>query len=146
MKLNPIDVFQPLSLRNLQVLPLPVGHSVPSVGYLSWPTAERAFLFTGDTGPGLEGCWERIAPDLLIIEVTHLNRAQKEMERLRHMTPGLLAGELAEFRKARDYLPRVIVSHIPIAYEDELRAELAAAGKQLEMEIEVGYEGLTLEL
>jgi len=146
MKLNPIDVFQPLSLRNLQVLPLPVGHSVPSVGYFIMADSGKSFFYTGDTGPGLEGCWERIAPDLLIIEVTHLNRAQKEMERLRHMTPGRLAGELAEFRTARDYLPRVIVSHIPIAYEDELRAELAAAGKQLEMEIEVGYEGLTLEL
>ena len=146
MKLNPVAVFQPISLQDLEVLPLPVSHSVPSAGYFIRADNGKSFFYTGDTGPGLEECWERIAPDLLIIEVTHLNRAQKEMERLRHMTPGLLAEELAGFRKARDYLPRVIVSHIPVAYEDEMREELDAAGKLLEMEIELGYEGLTVEL
>ncbi|MBN1689977.1 MAG: MBL fold metallo-hydrolase [Dehalococcoidia bacterium] len=146
MKLKPVSPFQPFLLQNLEVLPLPVSHSVPSAGYFIKAEGGKSFFYTGDTGPGLEGCWERIAPDLLVIEVTHLNRAQKDMERLRHMTPGMLAQELMEFRKARDYLPRVIVGHLPVAYEDEMREEIAAVGKQIEMEIEVGYEGLTIEL
>ncbi|MFA5079434.1 MAG: MBL fold metallo-hydrolase, partial [Dehalococcoidia bacterium] len=33
MKLNPVAVFQPISLHDLEVLPLPVSHSVPSAGY-----------------------------------------------------------------------------------------------------------------
>jgi len=146
MKLNPVAMFQPLALRNLEVLPLPVNHTVPSAGYFVRADNGRSFFYAGDTGPGLEGCWERIAPDLMIIEVTGLNRVREEMEKLCHMTPALLAEELMEFRKARGYLPRVIVNHIPVAYEDEMRGELAAAGKQLEMELEVGYEGLIVEL
>ncbi len=146
LKLKPIALFQPLLMQNLEVLPLPVSHTVPAVGYLVKEENGKSIFYAGDTGPGLAGCWERIAPDLIVIEVTGLNRVQEEMERLRHMTPGLLGQELAEFRKARGYLPRVIVSHVPVAYEDEVREEIAAAGKQLEMELEVGYEGLTIEL
>jgi len=146
LKLKPIALFQPLLMQNLEVLPLPVRHSVPAIGYLVKAQSGKSIFYAGDTGPGLAGCWERITPDLLVIEVTGLNRAQEEMDRLRHMTPGLLAQELEEFRRARGYLPRVIVSHIPVAYEDEMRAEIDAAGKQVEMELEVGYEGLTIEL
>jgi 3',5'-cyclic-nucleotide phosphodiesterase len=146
LRLKPVALFQPLFLQHLEVLPLPVSHTVPAVGYLVKAENGKSVFYTGDTGPGLAGCWERIAPDLLVIEVTGLNRVQEDMVRLCHMTPGLLAQELVEFRRARGYLPRVIVSHIPVAYEDEMRAEIAAAGKQVEMELEVGYEGLTIEL
>jgi len=146
LKLKPVALFQPLLVQNMEVLPLPVSHSVPAVGYLVRADNGKSIFYAGDTGPGLAGCWERIAPDLLVIEVTGLNRAQEEMDRLRHMTPGLLAQELQEFRRARGYLPRVIVSHIPVAFEDEMCGEIAEAGKQVEMELEVGYEGLTIDL
>ncbi len=147
VRLKSVMPFQPWMLRNLEILPLPVSHTVPSVGYFVKADSGKSFFCTGDTGPGLGECWQRIAPDLLIIESTGLNRQREEMENLRrHLTPGLLVEELAEFRKARGYLPRVIVNHVPVAYEDEMRVELAASGKQLEMEIEVGYEGLTIEL
>jgi len=146
LKLKPVALFQTMILQNLEVMPLPVSHSVPAVGYFVRVENGKSIFYAGDTGPGLSGCWERIAPDLLVIEVTHLNREQENMDRLRHMTPGMLAGELTEFRTARGYLPRVIVDNLPVAYEDEIRAELTAAGKQIEMEIEIGYEGLTIEL
>jgi len=146
MTLKPIALFQPLHINNLEILPLPVSHSVPSVGYFIKADGGKSLFYTGDTGPGLQGCWERIAPDLIIVEVTGLDRVQEEMVKLRHMTPALLVQELMEFRSARGYLPRVIVSHLPVAYEDEMRVEIAATGKQLEMEIEVGYEGLTIDL
>jgi glyoxylase-like metal-dependent hydrolase (beta-lactamase superfamily II) len=146
LKLKPVEAFQSRRLQNYEVLPLPVNHSVPSVGYLVKADSGKSFFYAGDTGPGLEGCWEWIAPDLLIIEVTGLNRVRDDMEKLRHLTPQLLARELIEFRRARDYLPRVIAGHIPTAYEAEMREEIAAAGKQLEMELEIGYEGLTVEI
>ena len=146
LTLKPVALFQPLFVDNLEVVPLPVSHSVPAVGYLVKAGNGKSVFYTGDTGPGLAGCWERIAPDLLVIEVTGLNRVQEDMDRLGHMTPGLLVQELVEFRRARGYLPRVIVSHLPVAYEDEMREEIAAAGKQIEMEVEVGYEGLTIDL
>jgi 3',5'-cyclic-nucleotide phosphodiesterase len=144
--LKPVAPFQSLFLNNLEAIPVPVSHTVPAIGYFVKAENGKSVFYTGDTGPGLAECWERIVPDLLVIEVTGLNRVQEDMVRLRHMTPGLLTEELVQFRRARGYLPRVIVSHIPVAYEDEMRLELAAAGKQLEMEIEVGYEGLTVEL
>ena len=68
------------------------------------------------------------------------------MLRLRHLTPDLLVKELLLFRQIRGYIPRVIAMHIPLNYEDELRSELSAASKQLEMELEVAYEGLVIEV
>ncbi len=144
--LKPVMPLQSLPVLHLSALPVPVSHSVPATGYLITAPNGKSVFYTGDTGPGLEECWKHAAPDLLVIEVTGLNRVEEGMIALRHMTPGLVARELAEFRKSRGYLPRVIVSHIPVAYEDEMRRELADAGKQLEMELEIGYEGLTIEV
>jgi len=40
----------------------------------------------------------------------------------------------------------VIITHLSSLYEEELRGEIADAGKLLEMELEIGYEGLTIDL
>jgi hypothetical protein len=53
---------------------------------------------------------------------------------------------LLQFQRMKGHIPRVVATHIPVAYEEELRDELALAGKQLEMELEVAYEGLTIEI
>jgi hypothetical protein len=83
---------------------------------------------------------------MLLIEITGLNSMGEAMRGLGHLTPNLLIEELQQFRKLKGYLPRVITAHVPTLWEDKLRAELAEASKRLGSELEVGYEGLTVEL
>ena len=146
LRLKPTAPFQQLLIQNYEVMPLPVSHTVPAVGYLVKAENGKSIFYTGDTGSGLSKCWERIMPDVLFIEVTGLNRLEEDMTKLRHLTPVLLAEELVQFRKLKGYIPRVIITHLSPLYEDELRGEIADAGKMLEMELEVGYEGLTIEV
>ena len=147
LRLSPVEPLTTVVVGDFDVTPVSVTHSVPSVGFLVSSPGGKSFFYTGDTGPGLGHCWEAISPDLLFIEVTGLDSMREEMTKLRrHLTPSMLVEELNEFRRIRSYLPRVIITHIPTAFEEEVRAELAAAGKQLETELEVGYEGLMIDL
>lgn len=144
--LKPVEKLQQLMIQGHKVQPVAVSHSVSSVGFLVTADSGRSIFYTGDTGKGLAECWQHIAPEALFIEVTGLNSMEDEMMRLKHLTPGLLVKEMLQFRQIRGYIPRVIIMHIPLLYEDELRVELVDAGKQLGMEIEVAYEGLTIEV
>jgi ribonuclease BN (tRNA processing enzyme) len=146
LRLKPIAPFQKVLIQNHEIVPVPVSHSVPTTGYLVKAENGKSIFYTGDTGNGLSECWERINPDVLFIEVTGLNRMEAEMVRLRHLTPEMLVEELGQFRRVKGYLPRVIITHISALLEDELRGEISDAGKVLEMELEVGYEGLTIDL
>lgn len=144
--LKPIAPFQQLFIPNCEIIALPVRHTVPAVGYLVKAENGKSIFYTGDTGNGLSECWEHINPDVLFIEVTGLNRMEVDMVRLRHLTPVLLAQELQHFRGLKGHIPRVIITHLSSLYEEELRGEIADAGKLLEMELEIGYEGLTIDL
>ncbi len=146
LRLKPIAPFQQLFIQNHEIVPVPVSHTVPAVGYQVKAEDGRSIFYTGDTGNGLSGCWERVTPDVLFIEVTGLNRMAEDMVRLRHLTPLLLAQELQHYRNLKGHIPRVIITHLSSLYEEELRGEIADAGKLLEMELEVGYEGLTIDL
>jgi ribonuclease BN (tRNA processing enzyme) len=146
LRLKPIAPLQQFIIGGHIIKPAAVIHTAPATGYQLTSDSGSSIFYAGDTGPGLSGTWEQINPDVLFIEVTGLNRMEETMMRLRHLTPQLLAQELWDFQKMKGHLPRVIATHIPVVYEEELRDELALAGKQLEMEIEVAYEGLTIEI
>jgi ribonuclease BN (tRNA processing enzyme) len=144
--LKPVAPLQQHVIQEHSVMPVLVGHSVPSIGFLVTGGSGRAVFYAGDTGPGLGECWQQVKPDVLFIEVTGLNSMAENMQKLRHLTPDLLVEELEQFRQIKGYIPRVIVTHVPLLYEDALKTELAAASKQLEMELEVAYEGLVIEV
>jgi len=145
--LKPLAPGQRLTLGEYSVLPLSVGHSVPTTGYLLSDSKGHSIFYTGDTGNGLSEVWRQIAPDVLFIEVSGLNSMGEEMTKLRrHLTPSLLVGELKQFQELKGYIPRTIIVHIPTLCEEEVRSELNDAGKQLGMELELGYEGLVIEV
>jgi len=144
--LKPILPLQRLTVGNCTVLPVAVGHTVPSVGYLVAGDNGGSIFYAGDTGPGLSDCWRQITPRILFIEVTGPDRFEADMRRLRHLTPSTLASELKLFYRINGYIPRVIVTHIPLLYEEEVRQELDNAGKDLGMELEMAYEGLAIEV
>jgi glyoxylase-like metal-dependent hydrolase (beta-lactamase superfamily II) len=146
LRLKPLAAFQPFLLGDLTVTPVPVCHSAPAVGYQVTSSGGKSIFYAGDTGPGLSECWQHVSPDVLFIEVTGLNRMGETMQKLRHLTPQLLAEELEQFMNVKRYIPRVIVTHVAVSLEEELKYELAVSAKRLEIDLDVAYEGLTIDL
>ena len=97
-----------------------VNHTVPAVGYRV-SRGNTTLLYTGDTGP-TERIWQ-MAGELsaLIIETSF----PSEMEHLAlltgHLTPALLAKELAKLEKLP---PRILVTHMKPQYFERIKAEL----------------------
>lgn len=146
LMLKPVSPLQQITVGDYTILPVAVNHTVPSTGYQLVGDNGGSIFYTGDTGPGLGDCWRKISPQTLFIEVTGPDRFEAEMRRLKHLTPSLLASELKLFCKVNGYLPRVIVTHIPLLYEEEVRRQLDYVSKDLGMELEMSYEGLIIEV
>jgi ribonuclease BN (tRNA processing enzyme) len=149
---NPPLVFLPLvplevtDIDGYKVLPVPVKHGVTTVGYEINSGEGKSFFYSGDTGPELADCWERISPQFLFIDVTLPNRLEKHAISSSHLTPGLLGKELAVFRKMKGYLPEVLPIHLSPMFEDEIRAELERVSQELDVNITPASEGMTLSL
>jgi len=144
-----LKVIKPLKQRNIEgyeVLPVPVQHSVPAVGFLVRSKEGKSLFYTGDTGPGLDECWERISPQLLIIEVSGPNKTQDFLKSVGHLSPELLMEELARFRRIKGYLPRVIVNHVPPAFQKEIRDEIKKVARELKTNIDISHEDMKVNI
>ena len=141
-----IEPRQPEQIAGYGVLAVPVNHSDHAVGYQVTSADGKAVFYTGDTGPGLAGCWESVSPDLIVIEVTAPNRYEEWAAKSAHLTPGLLGRELAAFRELKGYLPPVVAVHMNPGLEKEIAPELAAVAGELDSPITLAYEGMQLEL
>jgi ribonuclease BN (tRNA processing enzyme) len=130
----------PFQIGECEITAVPVNHAVPTQGYFVKGDG-KSFFYTGDTGPGLRGCWERVSPDLLIIEVTASNRFSDFGRESKHLTPLLLQEELMAFKEIKGYLPKVITVHMNPSLEAEIAGELAEVAQTLGCEISLGREG-----
>ena len=141
-----VEPYRTEQVAGYAVLPVPVNHSVPTVGY-QVTSPEGATLFvTGDTGPGLGECWQHVSPQLLVIELT-LPDEQAEFARMAgHMTPAFLKEEMIAFREARGYLPQIVTVHMNPELEEEIEIELDEVAEALNTPITLAYEGMRLEL
>jgi ribonuclease BN (tRNA processing enzyme) len=146
IKLHTLTIRKEFKLEGYKITPLPVAHSVPSVGYRIISADGRELFYGGDNGPGLADCWQYISPQLLVMEVTGCNKYEQFGRHKQHMTPSLLREELLAFRKIRGFLPQVIAVHMYPPLEDEIKAELAAISAELGNPINTAYEGQWLEL
>jgi ribonuclease BN (tRNA processing enzyme) len=141
-----IEPYRSEQIEGYSILAVPVNHSKASVGYQVTSPNGKVVFCTGDTGPGLASCWERVSPQLLIIEVTVPDRYEEWAVPSGHLTPGLLSRELASFRELKGYLPRVITVHMSPRLEKEIEAEVALVAKALDVSITLAYEGMQLYL
>lgn len=134
------------SIIGYEVLPLSVNHAVPTVGYeISSPDGKKLF-FTADTGPGLDECWRQVSPDLLIIEVTAVNKWAEFSIGSGHLTPSMLQKELESLLKLKGKLPRIVTVHMNPLDEKEIKEEIGEAARALNTEIKLGYEGMIIEI
>jgi len=124
LRITEVTPRQAFEINGLRLTAIPVRHTVPTHGYLV-EDAGGTVLFTSDTGPTRE-VWEvanRTANLVaVIVELSFPNRMQRVAELSLHLTPAMLAEELAKLQ--RD-VP-VYLYHLKPPYIDELRAELAA--------------------
>jgi len=141
-----IEAYKIEQIEGYCILPVSVNHSVPTVGYQITSRDGKVLFYTADTGPGLAACWERVDPQLLIIEVSAPDRFEELYKSRGHLTPTLLRQELISFREIKGYLPQVVVVHINPGLEEETKAEIAAVADGLDHPISVGYEGMQLKL
>jgi ribonuclease BN (tRNA processing enzyme) len=146
IKFTIIEPYRTEQIEGYGVLAIPVNHSVPSVGYQVTSPDGKVIFYTGDTGPGLADCWQRVNPRLLITEVTASDRFSEFGRESGHLTPGLLKQELIIFQELRGYLPEVVAVHMSPGLEEEIRAEIAAVANDLDSTITLGYEGMELHL
>ncbi len=133
-------------INNYSVLAVSVNHSVPTVGYQITSADGKVVFYTSDTGPGLAECWQRVSPQLLIIEVTAPNRFEEFSHHTGHLTPGLLGQELESFRKLKRYLPQVVLTHMNPLEEKEIKTEVDLVAGSLNATIQLGYEGMIIDL
>jgi len=143
-----VEALKPFRPGDYEVLAVPVNHSVPAVGFQVSGSNGKRLFYTGDTGPGLEECWRRISPDLLIIENTASDRFIEKAREVKHLSPALLKAELLTFRRIHGYLPRVVTTHhFPSARDEAERlVELERVAGELDVSITIGREGLEIDL
>lgn len=145
-RFNIIEPDKEIKIEGYRILAVPVNHSDPTVGYQVTAQDGKVLFYTGDTGPSLIGCWEKISPQLLIIEVTAPNRFEEHAVESGHLTPGLLKRELLCFREIKNYLPHVIAVHMAPELEEEIKAEIITVSEELKIPITMGFEGMQLHL
>ncbi len=146
IKFTVVEPYQTEQIEGYSILAVPVNHVVPTVGYQVTSPDGKIVFYTGDTGPGLTDCWERVSPQLLITEVTAPDRYEEFAKESGHLTPNLLKQELAIFQELKGYLPQVVVVHMNPRLEKEIEAEIAVVAKALNNPINLGYEGMQLNL
>ncbi len=144
--LNVIEPFQRQNIQGYDVLPVTVQHSVPCLGFQVTSGDGKSLFYTGDTGPGLAECWQKISPQLLIIEVSGINKSEEFLKSVGHLSAGLLREELIQFKQMKGYLPRVIVIHIPPHLQREVEQEVKEVARGLGVRIDIGYEGMKVNL
>lgn len=144
--LRMVEPLREAAIGEHTVVAVPVGHSVPAVGYQVTDAAGKSLFYTGDTGVGLSSCWSQVSPRMIIIELTGPNRLRERMVEAGHLCPDLLKQELRGFLDIRGYRPRVVVTHLTPQAEAEIRVEAARVAAELGIEITVAEEGMKLEL
>ena len=142
LRLNVIESLQRQNIQGYDVLPVAVQHAVPCLGFQVTSNDGKSLFYTGDTGPGLADCWQQVSPQLLMIEVSGINKSQDFLKSVGHLSAGLLKEELTQFSQIKGYLPRVVVIHIPPHFQKEVEQEVKEISRELGIDIDIGYEGM----
>lgn len=109
-----------MEIGDYRVTAIEVNHTVPAVGYLV-RKGNKAIMYTGDTGP-TERLWSFTKGlSALIVEVSFPNEMEKLALLTRHLTPALLATELA---KLKELPPRILITHPKPQHYDKIASEL----------------------
>jgi len=146
LRLHTLEPYQTENIGAYSALAVPVSHAVPAVGYQITNAEGKSMFYSGDTGPGLSACWEKLNPDLLIVETHFSNKSADIAPKPGHLCPSLLGKELASFRQLKGNIPKVVLTHMNPDVENEIRNEAAQLANELGVDIRLAYEGMEIEL
>jgi ribonuclease BN (tRNA processing enzyme) len=135
-----LEAFKTQDINGYQITALPVNHPIETVGFAITSPDDKKLLYITDSGPGLDGLWEHVSPDILIIDTTYPDRMEKVAWDAGHLCPRLLMKELVSFRRVGGYLPRVILIHMNPRLEGEIRDDVKKVSQELGISIEMAKE------
>jgi ribonuclease BN (tRNA processing enzyme) len=104
-----------------------VDHTVPAYGFIVADPGGDAVAYTGDTGP-TDRFWKRVdraGVKCLIVECSYPDRMRALALSAKHLTPSLLARELARLSSPP---PEICVVHLKPQLLPEIERELLALG------------------
>lgn len=116
----------PQRIGELTVTPVRLPHTVPCLGY-HLDDGHRGLLYAADMGPNdelwaLANSVQRL--DAVVVECSFPNHMERLAHVSQHLTPALLAAELAKLRRPC----RILVSHVKPPHHAKIVAELSALG------------------
>ena len=141
LELCPMEISKSEIIEGYRVLAFPVKHTINTVGFEISSSDGKCIFYTGDTGPGLSSVWQHSSPQLLITDLTFPNQLEKTAKESGNLCARLLKQELIEFKRLKNYLPRVIPIHLNPHYESEIRGEIKEIAKELQLSITIVSEG-----
>ena len=147
IRLSPLEPYEEREICGRSVIPVPVVHTPGSVGFQVGSPGGRSFFYTGDTnGEGLASIWERMNPDLVIVEVTFPSSRESQARLTNHLTPELLGIEIERLREAGGKIPRLVATHLNTQVEGVIQKELRLLADKLEVSIILAFEGMVVEV
>jgi ribonuclease BN (tRNA processing enzyme) len=144
--LHLVKPYLKFQIEGYTIIPVPVPHSVPAIGYRITAKGGNSFFYTGDTGPGLSECWERVSSKLLITEVTASDDYITFCREKGHLCPCLLREELLSYLNVKGYIPKVVTVHMNHLLEEDIKVELKEIAEELGTSIVMAFEGKQLVL
>jgi len=146
IKLVPLEPFKRQNIEGYKVMAVPMPHPLDGVGFEITSSDGKNLFYTGDTGPGLSSIWGKISPQLLIADLTWPNSLANAANDAGHLCPKMLEKELAEFRRLKEYFPRVVINHLSPQHQPEIEREVREVAKSLGTSIDIAHEGEELIL
>jgi len=146
LKFCPLEPNREVIIEGYAVLPLPVSHNVPTIGYQVTAPDKKSIFYTSDTGRNPSSLWEAVSPGLLVTEVSLPDKFESFAQDSGHLTPRLLKQELLDFKRVRGYLPPIVTVHMSPHIEGEIKDEVAQVAEELAATITLGYEGMKISI
>ena len=136
LRLERLEAYRPVTLEGLRIMPVPVDHVVPTLGFVI-SDDRSTVVIASDTAP-TEDLW-RIANATTDLAAVYLEASFPDcMSQLaataKHLTPALFGREV---RKLTRSVP-VVAVHLKARYRAEIAAELKALGLP---NVEIGRYG-----
>ena len=128
LKYKAIGTTRPVSIDGYRITMERVHHTVPAYGYIIEKTGNKPIAYTGDTGP-TDRFWERMAAHdvkYLITETSFPNRMEKLALTTGHLSPSLLAGEIAKMSRPPE---KIFIMHLKPQFRQEIETEIRALGR-----------------
>jgi cAMP phosphodiesterase len=122
VNVSPVRPGQVIELEGLRILPVPVNHTVPTVGYIVTDGRSTA-VFGGDSGP-TQQVWEAasgfIEPRTAFVEASFPNSMRRLAELSLHLTPEMVGEEC----KKMPPMQNVFIIHIKPRFREAIEEEL----------------------